>query len=428
MFDESLMLFQFVLLISFMCLTALLLLVLFEPGLPYRVVDIGDGANAQDYPRLVASLTDSEVQQAETVEILTNGDTFYAAELAAIQASRFSVHIEAFIIRPSSITDRFLAILIDCAKRGVIVRIVVDAVGSLSTPDSYFNALRDAGASVAWYQPIRWYTLKRFNNRTHRDLIVVDGQVAFIGGAGIAEYWSDPQGGNLPWRDIMVRVTGSVVAGLQSVFLENWLESTGEILAGKTSLSLEHSSRHGVPAVVVTGTPSPARASRARVLFQLALARATDSIVIHSPYFLPDRSARRELIAAAARRVHVRIVVPGKYNDHTIVRLASRRQYGELLHGGVEIFEYQPGMIHAKTMVVDGQYAIVGSTNFDCRSFELNDEVNLALFDTDTAAQLICEFEQDLKKSRQIKLEDWERRSLLERMFATVCIILQRQE
>jgi cardiolipin synthase A/B len=422
------MLIQFVLLISFVCLSALLFLVLFEPGLPYHVVDVDDAANARDFPRIVAVLTDSEVQQADSVEILTNGDTFYAAELEAIQASRVSVHIEAYIIRPSLITDRFLATLIDCANRGVIVRIVIDAIGSLPTPDSYFNALRDAGASVVWYQPIRWYTLKRFNNRTHRDLIVVDGQIAFIGGAGIAAYWSDPPGGDLPWRDIMVRVTGSVVSGLQSVFLENWLEATGELLAGKASISLQQASQHGVPAVVVTGTPSPARASRARALFQLALATASESIVIHSPYFLPDRSVRRELIAAAARRVHVRIIVPGKHNDHTIVRLASRRQYGELLRGGVEIFEYQPGMIHAKTMIVDGRYAIVGSTNFDSRSFELNDEVNLALFDTDTSSQLVSEFVQDLQKSHQIKLDDWHRRSLLERMFAAVCIVLERQE
>ena len=422
------MLFQVVLLISFACLAALLLLVLFEPGLPYRVVDFDNGVNAQNLPGLLAVLTDSDVHQADTIEILSNGDAFYTAELAAIQASRISVHIEAFIIRPSSITDRFLNILIDCANRGVIVRIIIDAIGSLTTPDSYFKALREAGATVAWYQPIRWYTLKRFNNRSHRDLIVVDGQVAFIGGAGIAEYWSDPPGNDLPWRDIMVQVTGSVVAGLQSVFLENWLEATGELLAGVNSLLHQRASQYGVSAVVVTGTPSPARASRARVLFQLALATASVSIEIHSPYFLPDRSARRELIAAAARGVHVRIIVPGKYNDHTIVRLASRRQYGELLRGGVEIYEYQPGMIHAKTMVVDGQYAIVGSTNFDSRSFELNDEVNLALFDTETATQLIREFEQDLLKSRQIKLNDWQRRSLLERIFATVCIILERQE
>jgi len=421
------MLFQLVLLFAFASSIALLLLVLFEPGLPYHVVDGEDGREAQDFPRLVGVLVGSEVQHTDTVEVLTNGDAFYAAELAAIQASRLSVHIEAFILHPSRISDRFLAALIACANRGVRVRVVVDAIGSFPTPNSYFDGLRAVGGRVAWYQPIRWYTLKRFNNRSHRDLIVVDGEVGFIGGAGIAAHWSEPAGGNPPWRDTMVRVTGSVVAGLQSAFLENWLEATGEILVGRDSFPPEQPLSRGAPAVVVAGTPSPARASRARLLFQLLLATASKSIEITSPYFLPDRSARRELIAAATRNVCVRLLVPGNHNNHPIARLASRRQYGELLRGGIEIFEYEPGMIHAKIMVVDGRYGVVGSTNFDSRSFELNDEVNLALFDTEVASRLVRDFEQDLRSAGQVKLEDWRRRSLLERLLASVSIVLERQ-
>lgn len=422
------MLFQIVLLIGFACLVALLLLVLFEPGLPYRVIDSDDGHDAQDFVRLIGVLVDSEVQQADSAEVLTNGDVFYEAELAAIQSSRSSVHIEAFIFHPSRVADRFLAVLIDCAKRGVSVRVAVDAIGSFPTPDTYFDGLRDAGGRVAWYQPIRWYTLKRFNNRSHRELIIVDGAVGFIGGAGISAHWSEGNGHRRPWRDTMVQVAGSAVAGLQSAFLENWLEATGEILAGKDSFPLDHRSDHGAPAIVVSGTPSPARASRARVLFQVLLATANESIEINSPYFLPDRSARRELICAAARNVRVRVIVPGKHNNHPVTRLASRRQYGELLEGGVEIFEYQPGMIHAKIMIVDKRWAVVGSTNFDSRSFELNDEVNLALVDAGVAARLAVDFEKDLEQSRRVKLEDWRRRSLLERLVAAVCIVLERQE
>ncbi|MGZ5091356.1 MAG: phospholipase D-like domain-containing protein [Burkholderiales bacterium] len=163
------------------------------------------------------------------------------------------------------------------------------------------------------------------------------------------------------------------------------------------------------------------------MLFQLALATASKTIDINSPYFLPDRSARRELIAAAARGVRVRLIVPGKYNNHPIARIASRRHYGELLSGGVEIFEYEPGMIHAKIVIVDGRYATVGSTNFDSRSFELNDEVNLALFDSEVAARLAEDFERDLSTSVQVTLEDWQRRSLAERLFVTVGIVLERQ-
>jgi len=422
------MVFQFVLLTAFGCLLALVLLVLFEPGLPYRVVNAPLRHDDPGFVRLLGVLVDAEVQGAETATVLTNGAAFYAGELAAIGRSRRSVHIEAFIFHPSPIADRFLTALVECAKRGVAVRVVVDAIGSFPTPDSYFDALRNAGGRMAWYQPIRWFTLKRLNNRSHRELIVVDGETGFIGGAGISRHWSEPASGEPPWRDTMVRVTGSIVNGLQSAFLENWLEATGEILAGEDICRLDRGPATGVPALVVTGTPSPARASRARVLFQLLLATARETIEINSPYFLPDRSARRELIAAAQRHVRVRVIVPGKHNNHPIARLASRRRYGALLEGGVEIFEYQPGMIHAKIMIVDRRWAAVGSTNFDSRSFDLNDEVNLAMLDAATAERLAVDFEADLGRSRRVTLDDWKRRSLLERLAAGAGVILERQE
>jgi len=414
------------LLVAFASLTGLVLLVLFEPGLAYRVVGREDARSTPDFPGLLALLVDSKVQQAGSVQVLTNGEAFYPAELAAIETARMSVHIEAFILHPSAIADRFLAALIDRAKRGVSVRVVIDAIGSFPAPEGYFDALRAAGGRVARYQPIRWYTLKRFNNRTHRELVIVDGEVGFIGGAGIAAHWSEPAALAAPWRDTMVRLTGPVVAGLQSALLENWVEATGEIVAGRDSFPLGRPSDHGVPAVVVTGTPSPARASRARILFQLALASASRSIEICSPYFLPDRGVRREMISAVARGVRVRVIVPGKDNNHPIARLASRRRYGELLRRGIEVFEYERGMIHAKIMVVDGRYAVVGSTNFDSRSFELNDEVNLALFDAEVAARLARDFEQDLLKARRVTLEDWQRRPLTERLLATAGIVLER--
>ena len=270
--------------------------------------------------------------------------------------------------------------------------------------------------------------MKRFNNRSHRELIIVDGEIGFIGGAGISRHWSEPKRGEPPWRDSVVRVTGSVLAGLQSAFLENWLETTGEILAGLDCYRLGRPTDQGPPALVITGTPSPARASRARVLFQLLLATARERVEINSPYFLPDKSARRELITAATRNVRVRVIVPGRDNNHPITRLASRRQYGELLEAGVEICEYEPGMIHAKVMVVDRCWAVVGSTNFDSRSFELNDEVNLAMLDAQIAERLARDFEQDLSKSRRVLLDEWKRRSLLERMAAGVGLVLERQE
>ena len=420
---------EIIALIALGLLGVLLLLVLFEPGLPYRIVDaVGRRADEADFVRLVGAMTDAEVRTAANVQVLSTGEAFYDAELAAIGAARRSVHIEVFIFHRSAIGDRFLQVLIDCARRGVRVRIVVDAIGSFPTPDAYFESLRCAGGRVAWYQPIRWYTLKRFNNRSHRNVMVIDGEIGFIGGAGIAAHWTGTPGGAVAWRDTVVRVTGSVVAGLQSTFLENWLEATGEILAGNDSLPVREQEHAAASALVVIGTPSPSRASRARVLFQLLLASATRSIEINSPYFLPDRSARRELVAAVQRGVRVRVIVPGRHNNHPVTRLASRRHAGELLRAGVEMYEYQPGMIHAKVLVVDACWSVVGSTNFDSRSFELNDEVNLALVDQSVGARLIRDFEADLAQSRPFTLGDWQKRSVLERVAAAVCIVLERQE
>jgi cardiolipin synthase len=224
----------------------------------------------------------------------------------------------------------------------------------------------------------------------------------------------------------MLRVTGPLVAALQTAFAENWLESTGQIL---TDIFPESRGVEGSAAgLIVIGTPSPARSSQARVLFQVLLGAARKSIDINSPYFLPDGSARRELIAAARRGVRVRIITPGRSNNHPVTRLASRRRYGELLDAGIEIFEYEPGMIHAKILVVDALWSVVGSTNFDTRSFDINDEINMAILDRDLAARLHVDFERDRLGSGQVTHEAWAKRSLTEKTLATLGLFLERQE
>ena len=407
---------------------ALLLLVLFEPSLGYHLTaQLPDPASGE-FRRILAANTGSQLQAARTVEVLTDGTEFYEAELEAILAAARSVHIEAFIFHPSAIGDRFLEALTERAQAGVTVRIVVDAIGSFPTPDAYFAKLRAAGGRVAWYQPIRWYTLKRFNNRTHREIIVVDGTTGFVGGAGIASHWLGRKHRRRAWRDTMLRVAGPLVAGLQTAFAENWLESTGEILADAAVFPAIDGGGADAPGLVVIGTPSPARSSPVRVLFQILLAGARESIDINSPYFLPDPSARSELIAAAGRGVRVRVITPGRGNNHPIARLASRRRYGELLKAGVEIHEYQPGMIHAKILVVDGLWSAVGSTNFDSRSFDLNDEINMAVSDRALAARLDVDFARDLALSRRVTYAEWESRRLGEKVLATLGVFLERQE
>ena len=426
-------LFHFILLGSAVTMGALLLLVMFEPGLKYRVSAQFAAIDSESFLELLGSVINARIFRDSAVEVHSSGESIYEAELAAIGSARSTVHIEAYLFLPGLAGDRFLEALTACARRGVTVRIVVDAFGSLLTPNRYFAELRAAGGRVMWYQPIRWYTLKRFNNRTHRELLIVDGRVGIIGGAGIADYWLPSPVPGRPWRDTAVRVTGPVVAGLQTSFIENWLECSGEILTGREDFpdvgSVAASRTSGsVVGLVVNSTPSAARSTRARMLFQLLLASARKTILINSPYFVPDRSARDELLRAVKRGVSVTVITPNRLNNHPVARLASRRRYGALIAGGVAVYEYQPTMIHAKVLIVDSAWTILGSTNFDNRSFGLNDEVNVALRDESLAARMEADFANDLARSHLIDYETWARRSVVERMLAIAGIVLERQE
>lgn len=425
--------FHLLALAAVVLLVALLSVVLFEPGLPYLICGDLPVCDSHESRGLVAALVDVPVMQAAVVEVLADGRSFYPAELRAINEARHSVHLEAYVFHRSQIADRFLAALEARARAGVKVRLVIDAIGSLATPDGYFSALRRAGGEIAWYQPVRWHTLKRFNNRTHRELLVIDGATGFVGGAGIAAWWDD--GGRLgaPWRDTMVCVRGQLASALQSSFLENWLESTGELLTMQEDFPFcradpkqpEPTDAYGL---VVTSAPSVGKATRARMLFQVLLASARRSIRISSPYFLPDASVLRELAAAVRRGVDVQIIVPGVLNNHPIARRASRRRYGALLRAGVHLHEYQPAMMHAKIMVVDRVWSVVGSTNFDNRSFGLNDEVNLAVQDPSLAQRLERAFESDLLHCQAVSGAAWRRRSAWERVLAGAGSLLERHQ
>lgn len=420
------------LLASASLLGLLFVLVLAEPGLPYDIDDHLPSPEDHEFMGLLAALVDAPVTKAASIEVLTNGVAFYPEELATIARARRSVHLEAYVFHVSAAADKLVDLLTERAHAGVRVRLVIDAIGSWRTPSAYFDGLRAAGGEVAWYQPVRWHTLKRFNNRTHRELIVVDGEVAFVGGAGFAAWWDTGPPGQPPWRDTMVRLEGTIVTSVQAAFAENWLESTGQLLTDPGSFAhcraLGSQPAVGTDAIVVTGTPSAGRATRARMLFQLLIAGARRSIRITSPYFLPDRSMRAELRKAVRRGVRVQVVVPGALNNHPIARRASRRRYGDLLSGGVQVLEYEPGMNHSKVLLVDELWVVVGSSNFDNRSFGLNDELNLALPDRALAARLREDFERDAALSRSVDLLDWRRRPMSERVLALLGALVERQQ
>jgi cardiolipin synthase A/B len=412
---------------------ALFLLLLFEPGLPYHFTPPQSANDSREFVDFLSAIVNARLFSADEVQVLNSGAAIYAAELAAIRGAKRSIHLEAYLFLRGRIADEILGALIERARAGVAVRLVVDRIGSLATPNRYFSQLRAAGGKVYWYQPIAWYTLKRFNNRTHRDILVVDAELAFVGGAGVADYWIGPAANNAPWRDTMIRVTGELVKGLQTAFAENWLEASGEILPEEEFLLSDAREAEIAPlrsglGMVINSTPSAGRSTRARILFQVLVASARKSIEICSPYFLPDRSLCSELLRAAARGVAVSVLLPGKWNNHPIARLASRRRYGVLLGGGVRIFEYQAGMIHAKVLIIDGKWSVLGSTNFDNRSFVLNDEVNVALLDPALSGLLHADFAADISNSRAVSLEEWCRRPLLERALAALGRLVERQE
>ena len=232
------------------------------------------------------------------------------------------------------VARRFVEALTERARAGVQVNIVLDAIGSFATWNSYFNELTDAGGRVFWYHPFKWYTLPRINNRTHRELFIIDGEVGFIGGAGVADHWLISKPDRPRWRDTMFRVEGVAVAGLQAAFAENWLEASGEILIGKEYFPFCESGGTA-SALIVNSSPTAGMSTRARMLYQTLIASAQESIYITTPYFLPDRSARQEMVRAIRERgVEIKIITPGKQNDHLLTRRSSRRLYGELLRAG----------------------------------------------------------------------------------------------
>jgi cardiolipin synthase A/B len=402
---------------------------LFGPVLRYKISHPLDGAlDSPEFVRQLEALASSRAVANTRIEPLPNGVNFYEAEIQAIAQAQKSIDWVAYIFAKGEIAQRMVDALTERARAGVEVNLAIDAVGSFSMPKKFFASLTQAGGHVRWFHPVRWNNWPRANNRTHRELIVIDGKVGFIGGAGVADHWWHGVKKQAPWRDTMFKVTGDAVRFLQSSFLENWLESSGEILAGEKYF-VAPQNPDGAVSMVVDSSPSQGGSTRARILFQTLICSAEKSLKITTPYFLPDRSLIRELVRAIEERnVRVQILVPGRHSDHGMTRSSSRATYGDLLEAGAEIYEYQPTMIHAKIMIVDDLWCVVGSTNMDHRSFGWNDEVNLAVMDASLAAKLNANFEEDLANSHRETLQEWERRSFAERGMEWLGWLIAREQ
>lgn len=381
--------------------------------------------DSQEFVGTVAGATGCPFLHRNAVHLLNNGDAFYPAMLDAIASARSSITIEAYIYWAGEIGREFASALSQQASAGRPVKLLLDAVGSSNIGRDILDVLEAGGCHVAWYNPIHWYTVGRFNNRTHRKSLIVDGRVAFTGGAGIADHWRGDGRGPDEWRDLQVRVEGPAVVPLQTGFAHNWQHTTGELLSGDAYYP--HVGAGG-PLAVQTILSSPETgASSVRTMYYLSIRCARESIYIANPYFVPDPVAIDMLIEAKQRGVDVRIMVSGIRNDNWLARHNSVRLFGRLLDANIEIQEFNRTMLHQKTMVVDRQWVTVGTTNFDNRSFAHNEESNVCCRDRALAEQLHRIFLDDLSGCQRVTVERWRARGAWDRCQELAAAFLQEQ-
>lgn len=366
------------------------------------------------FTQTLHALTGAALTHGNRVEILKNGVQFFPAMLSAIRAAKKTINLEFYIYWDGEIGRQFAEALAERARAGLKVNVILDAVGSGPMSHDLTDFMVRNGIAVEWYHPLRWYTISRVNHRTHRKLLVVDGEIGFAGGVGIADEWLGDADAKDHWRETVVRIEGPAVTQMQFAFMDNWVKSRGELLTGLDYFP-QIGPRGDTLAQVMKSSPSEG-SSAVKLLFIIAIVSATKSIYISTAYFVPDKDTIKALQGAIRRGVDVRVIVPGEFTDVPIVRHAGRFYYSQLLRRGIRIFEYQPTMMHAKTMVVDGILSTIGSSNFDDRSFRLNDECNVNIYDEGIAAQMEQMFFADLARSEEITRRRWIRRPWMERV------------
>lgn len=383
--------------------------------------------SAQDpqFARAMGELLGPALLEGNRVEVLSNGDEIFPAMLKAIRGAQKTITFETYIYWSGTIGKEFADALSERARAGVRIHVLLDWIGSLKMDPSLIDQMKQAGVQVMKYHKPRWYTLHRLNNRTHRKLLIVDGREGFTGGVGIGDEWRGHAQDPDHWRDSHYHLQGPAVAQMQAAFMENWIKVSGEVLHGPDYFPALETAGEG-RAQVFSSSPTGGSVSM-RLMYLLGITAASRSIHLSTPYFVPDSLARKALIDAVKRGVTVQVITVGPVTDAELVRHASRASWGELLEAGVEIYEFQPTMYHVKAMIVDGLWAAVGSTNFDPRSFNLNDEANLSYFDADIAQHLIEIFRQDLARSRQVTLQEWKDRPLSEKFWDRAASLLGSQ-
>jgi cardiolipin synthase len=360
-------------------------------------------------------LLGAQLMPGNRVQALVNGDQFFPDMLKAIAGAQKTITFETYIYWSGEVGARFTRALVERARAGVRVHVLFDALGSQKIDEADVEQMKAAGVQVAKYNPLRWYSIVRMNNRTHRKILVVDGRTGYTGGVGIGDEWAGDAQRPEHWRDTQFRVEGPAVAQMQAAFMENWIEVTGDVLHGEDYFP--ELPRAGAQQAQFFISSPGGGGETMQLMYLLSIASAKESILLSAAYFVPDDNEVRMLVEARKRGVRVSIIVPGKVTDSPAVRRASRSTWGDLLRAGVEIHEFQPTFFHCKVMIVDRLWVSVGSTNFDTRSFSTNDEAKLNVYDREFAAAQARIFEDDLKRSRRIAPEEWQGRPWTEKLW-----------
>jgi cardiolipin synthase len=379
-----------------------------------ETLKVRSAVSAEDprHSAYVSALVGAPLSKGNRYDVLTNGDQIFPAMLDAIRSARRRISFETYIYDAGRVADEFTAALEQAAGRGVHVNLVVDSVGGSGMKRDDIKRLEAAGCKIGSFHSLKWYNIEEVNYRTHRKILVVDGEVGFTGGAGVADHWLGHAEDKDHWRDTQIRMRGPIVRLVEAAFYENFVETAGVVTPELDPPTAEvNDTGHSL---VLRSSPTGGSNDLKR-LYLLAIASARRTIDITTPYFVTDESSDWSLRDAVGRGVKIRILVEGDKTDAMPVKYASRNAYDRLLSLGIQIYEYQPTMMHTKALVVDGAWSMFGSANFDNRSLELNDELNVGVADRDLARRLTDDFEQDVRVSSRLELGHWRQRSLLEK-------------
>ena len=383
------------------------------------------GVADEQFLRSMGVLLGPPLLPGNKVDTLLNGDQIFPAMLDGIRSAQSTITFETYVYWKGGIGKQFAEALAERARSGIKVRVLLDWEGTKKMEQSWIDDMGRAGVDIRKYHRPQWFKYRHLNHRTHRKLLVIDGRVGFTGGVGIADEWTGNAQDKERWRDTHYRVEGPVVAHLQGAFTDNWMQATGDVLHGDGYFPrLEPK---GAYRAQMFKSSVEGGAESLQLMYLLSLAAAKQTIDLSMAYFIPDDHTLDHLVEALRRGVRVRIITPGKHTDSWMVRRASRAHWGRILANGGEVYEYQPTMFHCKVLVVDALWTSVGSTNFDPRSFRLNDEANLNIYDRDVAARQIADFAEDLKRSKRVTYEDWLSRPWHEKLREKAATLFESQ-